>query len=137
MAVWIKMYRGKLSVGRTLHYSRPNSSKACGQGLYYNHEDLLQFFSFSGYHRKNKTTNQMFWKMECPLDWAFHCLKCPHKQKRKNMFCNVPSNYSKQIGASLCVQVVAQHVPYLPTLVRKHLHTSNPYIHLHSRERGK
>jgi hypothetical protein len=53
------------------------------------------------------------------------------------MLCNVPSNYSKQIGSGLCVQVVAQHVLYLPTLVSKHLHTSNPYIHLHSRERGK
>jgi hypothetical protein len=53
------------------------------------------------------------------------------------MLCNVPSDHSKQIGSGLCVQVVAQHVPYLPTLVSKHLHTSNPYIHLHSREGGK
>jgi NAD-specific glutamate dehydrogenase len=57
--------------------------------------------------------------------------------KEEKYVVNVPSNYSKQIGASLCVQVVAQHVPYLLTLVSKHLHTSNPYIHLHSRERGK
>jgi hypothetical protein len=72
--------------------------------------------------------------------WTEHFIVWNARTNKRGKLCCVimcPPNYSKQIGAGLCVQVVAQHVPYLPTLVSKHLHTSNPYIHLHSGERGK
>jgi len=77
------MYRGKLSVGRTLHYCWPNSSKACGQGLYYNHEDMLQFFSFSGYHRKKQKQPTIPLKNGMPTGLSISLFEMPAQTKEE------------------------------------------------------
>lgn len=42
-----------------------------------------------------------------PTGLSISLFEMPTQTEEENMLCNVPSDYSKQIGAGLCVQVVA------------------------------
>jgi hypothetical protein len=48
----------------------------------------------------------MFLKNGMPTGLSISLFEMPTQTEEENMLCNVPSDYSKQIGAGLCVQVV-------------------------------